>query len=259
MNKRSFIKRGALWVSIASLVLIPGNSFTQSLIATRSPAFKAASSGAAAPTYSSADGAASYTVTGGTSTITVTVGTTIAAGKHAVIVWTIRSASLLFSSATDSTGGNTWALREERQWATYDTFIISAHVTSQLTAGATITITLSGSPGADMGTLGQLFVVNNVNSATPEDVSAKNGSFGTTVTASATTATASTEIVGIVIEDGQTETYGSSNFTMIGSNHDAHALRAYYYHSTKSSINTYDLGGAWNANTTWAAVWTAFK
>jgi hypothetical protein len=45
MNKRSFVKRSVLWVAAAPFLLTPKKSLAQSLIATRSSAFKVAGAG----------------------------------------------------------------------------------------------------------------------------------------------------------------------------------------------------------------------
>jgi hypothetical protein len=210
---------------------------------------------AAAPVaYDGADGPAAYTISTGNSTIVVPVANNVTAGKHAVLIWNHRNTSLSVSGITDSSG-NTWTVHETRTGTTANLTLASAPVTTQLNGGSsTVTITLSGTVGSDTGTFGQLFRLSNV---TGVDVDTSASANSTTPVASASTTVAPTVIIGAV-QHGNSQTYGSSSWTAIGSVHEAHAQRHYYLRHDVAGTGSQTMGGTISGAITWATIWAAF-
>lgn len=211
------------------------------------------SAAAANPSFVREDTRNLETASGATSTIDIQ--TDITSGQRAVVVVQWVSASQTLDSVTDS-DGNTWTVNSTDTINTAINVAICSTVTAA-TLSSTDTITLNwGTAGFTYRSWG-LFVINN--STGGEDVEATGESFGTAISASATT-TAATTIIGVVTMDSQSQTYGSSSFTVSGAALDWGASRrSYFVQSDQASSGSKNVDGTLSGNDTWGALWTAYK
>ena len=139
---------------------------------------------------------------------------------------------------------------------TYFTNIYSAHVTTALAPGATITVTLS-SAGYSTKSWFVCKLAGCAASGQPNQTSG-NSSYGTAVTASATPSLAPTVLFGVV-KARTSETYSGSSWTAIGAAQDSGAGRSWFVRKTATDTAAQDIGGTLSGNQVYYALWVSFN
>lgn len=190
-------------------------------------------------------------------TTTVTLSGSIAAGNRAVLAFSCGGLTL--TGVTDS-AGNTWAI-DTNNGDTFDHVnIASAHCTSALNAGATLTLTVSGA-----GFIGKNWVLIELSgcaSSGQPDVAVQPAlSFGQPVSVAGNTVSTNTTIVGVLYTAELTRTYSGGSWTNVGTYRDnaQNSKRMLVIRTTEVSSGSKNPGGTWDAATTQVNAWVAYK
>jgi hypothetical protein len=181
------------------------------------------------------------------STPAMTTSATAVVGERIVFAVGWFNAAVTLSSVADS-AGNTWAVDVQHEQSSVHSALASAHVTSQLTSGGTITATFSAS--ADWLAMGAM-TFSDVASSSYSDGTGTYGDAGTGAsswnTSDTTTTVADAVIVGVDAQRGPTDfahTAGTSQ-TEVHELWRANTNLATVYRIL-SSTGTYDASGSWS-------------
>lgn len=197
-----------------------------------------------------------------TATTVITLASGIAQHSRVIVCVTWQSASQTASTVTDG-GGNTYAKDKEIygvNGGNINMSLFSANATTALSASSTITITW-GSPAF---TRRQYCVITGTGIAASSavDQTASGASFGTSPSATASTATANTLLVGFVTLETQARTYGSGAWTAIGAAQtwSGTSGKNYFFYKVASATGSQNPGGTISASSdTWGMLWVAYK
>jgi hypothetical protein len=189
-------------------------------------------------------------------TATFTISSNVASGRTVAVL--IRSVGNAVSSATD-TAGNTYAIRESRVWSsTQHATILTAYVTSGLSAGNTIVVTFAGAV-TTARTHGSVQVLSGCDvHANQPDVTIDAGAFSSSPSAGASTTAANTVLVGMICAVASVD-LSAPSWTQIGTENTGDTISSWYFYSTAASSGAKTMSATLSGNDTWAALWVALK
>jgi hypothetical protein len=187
----------------------------------------------------------------------ITLASGIAAGARSIVIYGNGSGDTV-SSVTDS-AGNTYTLMKGQALysdSTNFTNIYSAHVTTALSAGATITVNFSASNYSYKSWM-VCSATGCASSGQPDQI-AGNSSYSASVSASASPATSPTLLIGVV-RCRTSETYSGGGWTAIGSAHDVDVQRTYYVYKAVTGTSAQDMAGTLSGAQQMFAAWAGLK
>lgn len=192
-------------------------------------------------------------------TAIITLSAGIAQG-HTIAVVVLSSAGALTSAAVDSklntyltpvTSGNDGT-------ASQGCSIIYAYATTALVTSDTITITWGGTTGSQVKAWCVVDLSGCASAGQPDQTKARSV-YGSTVSEAASTTATKTTLLGLLTLDDNTKTYGSSSWTVSGAAMDASTRRSYIVHKDVSAAGSQNPGGSWSGASGQANAWAALK
>jgi hypothetical protein len=172
---------------------------------------------------------------------------TVASGHRAVLL--AGNANIPVSSVTDARG-NTWTVHAtvgNDVNVIHSVSIASANMTTALQTGDAVTITW---PSATYGTCGLAVwdLTGCATSGQPDVFSTNSVTYTTSVSLSATTATANTIGIGMISGGNNAYTYSGGGWTTVGAALDfATSRRVYLIYKVLSSTGSQNPSGTWSA------------
>lgn len=195
----------------------------------------------------------------GSLTNSVTLAKAVSAGNRIVII-TLTATGGGPVSVVDSRG-NAYTVHiivGNDGTATQRVGVCSAHVSTALQIGDTITVTW------DSTTVQQKVmipcVLSNCAASGQPDITKARTVYASSVSEAATTTATNTVAIGIVSLTVNTATYGSSSWSIAGGSFDSGgSRRGYIVYSNFTSAGSKNPGGAWTTTQGQANAWVAFK
>ena len=195
---------------------------------------------------------------GDTNVFTLTSGVTKNNRIMVAMAW--QAASPVSITSVADSQGNTYAAHQNLNFNTSENIAIwSANAATALT-GSTDTITITWD-GDTNGPLGVIVSEGSGISTTGQPDGGTTGTGGSTSpTASASTTSAKTLCIGIVKYYDTSITYGSSAWTISGSQFVIYSSnnKAYLFYSEESSSGAKDPLGTLSSSDTWGVAWASF-
>lgn len=180
----------------------------------------------------------------------ITVASTIPAGSRAVII--NKSPGVATNTVSDS-AGNSWSIDWEGTIDTRQASISSSVLSTQLSAGAQITITYDNNTYRnETGIL--LHITGGVGGV---GIMASNSGYGTAISAPGTTTVAPAVNIGIVSTRGAA-TYSSSLWSVIGAQALDTTYPLYYLYKEQTTSGVDNPGGVISQTTNWAVRWISY-